>query len=375
MKNRKTLNIVLFLTYNLSIFDWKKLKILSRELELYKEHASKGNKISIISYGDKKDKRILNSKKINIFPIFEKNSYLSKFSKILFSISYIFKNHKKFLNCDIIKTNQILGAHLAIILKFLIKKKLVIRMGYEPYLQQKEYSPFSLKTFFLKFYCLFCYKFADHILISSKELKNEIIRVYNLKKHKISILPNFIDTKRFKNYKQKSKRNFFTISRFHEQKNLKFLFKEMLSINEKLYFYGPKKNSNEFLSYAKNINAKVEYLGLVDNSLLPMIINKYKFFILLSHIEGNPKALLEAMSCGKIIIASKVNGINNIIKDKKNGFLFNLKKDSLKEVFKKVQKSNLKNIQKNARKFVVLNHDINKIVDNENNIYKMIIKH
>ena len=51
-------------------------------------------------------------------------------------------------------------------------------------------------------------------------------------------------------------------------------------------------------------------------------MKKYKFFILPSNFEGNPKVLLEAMSFGMVCLVSNISNHKEIITNKKNGFIF-----------------------------------------------------
>ena len=75
----------------------------------------------------------------------------------------------------------------------------------------------------------------------------------------------------------------------------------------------------------------------LESQKLPNLMNKYEFLILFSYYEGNPKILLEAMSCGVCPIVSNVTGINNIISNKKhNGLIFELNEiKKLKKYFLK----------------------------------------
>jgi glycosyltransferase involved in cell wall biosynthesis len=59
--------------------------------------------------------------------------------------------------------------------------------------------------------------------------------------------------------------------------------------------------------------------------MLPKELVKHGIFFLISEYEGQPKSLLEAMSCGLAVIGRDSIGINDIIKHKKNGYL--LRKD------------------------------------------------
>ena len=107
-------------------------------------------------------------------------------------------------------------------------------------------------------------------------------------------------------------------------------------------------------------------------------MNFYKkkdLFILLSRYEGNPKSLLEAMSCRMIVLASNVRGIKNIIQDNRNGFLINFKNGELvKKVNYLSQKKQLEKIRDNARKYIMDNHSLEKISLLEKKIYYQVKK-
>ncbi len=74
-----------------------------------------------------------------------------------------------------------------------------------------------------------------------------------------------------------------------------------------------------------DINFKI--IDQVPNVELVKFYNRFKYFILNSPYEGQPKALLEAMSCECIVFGNNVEGINNIINDKVNGFLYESNQD------------------------------------------------
>ncbi|ACV63626.1 glycosyl transferase group 1 [Desulfofarcimen acetoxidans DSM 771] len=67
------------------------------------------------------------------------------------------------------------------------------------------------------------------------------------------------------------------------------------------------------------LNEQVELLGMVNNVV--KVLYELDLFVLPSYTEGMPNALLEAMSAGKCVIASRVGGIPEIIEDGHNGLL------------------------------------------------------
>jgi glycosyltransferase involved in cell wall biosynthesis len=64
---------------------------------------------------------------------------------------------------------------------------------------------------------------------------------------------------------------------------------------------------------------RVELLG--DRSDVPNLLARSDIFVLATHSEGMPLALLEAMAEGLPVVASAVGGMPEIIQDGKNGLL------------------------------------------------------
>ena len=83
--------------------------------------------------------------------------------------------------------------------------------------------------------------------------------------------------------------------------------------------------------------------------------------------EGVPNVLLEASAMGRALIGSNVNGINDVIVDNYNGFLFEIKKS--KELESKLERfinssyEDKINMGKNARKFVEEKYDRNIVIN------------
>lgn len=211
-------------------------------------------------------------------------------------------------------------------------------------------------------------------------MKKFLINNFYQKEKKIYINPNYVDTNLF--YNKSSSNNiikkFVTVTRFDDQKNLLFLFNEINIANCSLDVIGPKNNSYIYLNLIKKISksSQINFIGTLDNRSLNNRYKKYDAFILLSKYEGNPKAMLEAMSSGMLIVASNVNGINNIIVNNKNGFLINFKEGELFSLINEVNKEkyDLKKIRRNARNYILNNNSLNQIAKNEDSIYRSVLR-
>lgn len=123
------------------------------------------------------------------------------------------------------------------------------------------------------------------------------------------------------------------VARFYEQKNHIFLlnaFSKMVSINPSLKLIlvgdGDLKDQCVQLCKDKKIDHNVIFAGAVDNVV--EYLSNSKIFVLTSIFEGNPISILEAMSVGLPIVASKVGGVPDVVINDKNGLLFEVGNES-----------------------------------------------
>lgn len=106
-------------------------------------------------------------------------------------------------------------------------------------------------------------------------------------------------------------------------------FKKLSSKYTRLHLiivgYGPEYDALEKLLSFNNFNKKVHLVGRQPQRIIHNYLSAADVFVLPSYDEGLPNALLEAMSCGLPVIATKVGGIPEAIEDRKSGILINSK--------------------------------------------------
>ena len=385
------MKVLLTFTYDVSLEIWEKKGLIYREVSLYRELSKNNVNFSFLTYGTDNDLKysdLLGD--IKIYPAFsyiKSKSSLMQFIKSRF-LSLKLKNVIK--EFDIIKTNQTKGSWIAIIAKIFYKKKIIVRAGYDKLNAWKSFAKRKgLRNYinYLFYYSmiflneLIAYKLADGIILTNDYDIQFVKKYFKLKKkykrNKIRLIYNFIDENLFRpiNVPIKDKHVIF-IGRLSHEKNLYNLLKAIKDLKGfKLDIVGMGPEESELKRKIKELNVDAKHLGVFPNDKIPEILNQYQIFILPSMSEGNPKVLLEAMSCGIACIGTDVKGINNIIHHKKNGYLCDISSDSIKDAILTLYNDEYLRTElgKNARQFVLKNCSLNSIVEKEYLFYREIL--
>ena len=254
------MNINLIFTYGVSLKDWK-IADLDRELEIYRQMISNhGYIVNLITFGDIEDEQILlDDKNIKVYPAYKHiNKTNNRFINFLLSFLIPFKLKEELKNTDLIKTNQLNGSWVGIILKFILKKPLIVRTGYNLY----EFSINEKKSFIKQlFYFLltkYSIKFSDKYFVSSesdlKFLKKSFKNTEN-----IVLFPNWVDSLRYKDFKNRHSNKVLSVGRLEDQKNYQFLIKKLANSNIELDIVGEGSKKEELKKLAKENLVKINF--------------------------------------------------------------------------------------------------------------------
>lgn len=182
---------------------------------------------------------------------------------------------------------------------------------------------------------------TNKIINISKSEYDSAIKNKIAKESKMNIIENGIDFKKFQDcykHREKTRKKYNikdsdiaigVVGRISEQKDPITFIKAAKIVNDKypntkFVYIGSGDLEEEVIKYAKKenlidkviitgwVNNKKEYIPILDIAVLP------------SKWEGFGLVLVEYMICKKPIVASKVGGILDIIKDNENGLLFNV---------------------------------------------------
>lgn len=173
---------------------------------------------------------------------------------------------------------------------------------------------------------------CNHIVAQTSSSKKFIMNAYTIPANKISVITNSVNLKSFiykKIYPPKLSLplNVYVIGRLDEMNGIEFIIRSMSEIDKhgmKLHFVGdgPKSEQLRKLCLRKEVSVENIPFDQIPEKLIEadlLLIPRIKCFLTEQFI---PTKLLEAMASGVIVLASDVRGINCIIKEGINGFLF-----------------------------------------------------
>lgn len=370
------MRICLFFTYGNSLQKWARQGILEREIQLYRILTARGLSFAFFTYGDRSELEFAHLlPEIEIIPAYPHGRPTNKVVRFLESFLLPFRFQKKMQSFDIFKTNQMWGAWVPIIAKKLTGAKLLIRCGYDAYL----FSLYQKRNGFWKkalwLLSKIAYANCDFIAVSSQEAYESALRNFNAPATKVALLPNFVDTDKFSpSTTNPGNKRILFVGRLHPQKNIFSLISAVAKAKSALDIVGDGILRSDLICHARRLNADVRFFSSVSHELIAELLKKYEVVAAPSFYEGNPKFILEAMSSGKALIASRVDGISEIVIDGVNGLLTGTSDDEIAKSIEVLNASpNLRReLGRNARQAILKSNGISFIAKKEEEIYRRL---
>tara|TARA_B100000212_G_scaffold342211_1_gene328234 strand:- start:751 stop:1953 length:1203 start_codon:yes stop_codon:yes gene_type:complete len=394
-RNKKLL--VVF-TLGVSLLKWEQQGILLREIEIYKYYRKEGWDITFLTYGDIRERQILEKYFGSQFKLINLRNHLSskylldnQYLNFFYSLKAIFLIQRIRNDIDLIKSSQLYGCWICSIFSILNNKPWLSRIGYDFFkfldsdISRDRGLLFrSLKIFTLKRLHLYFAKFANKMIVSSKKDFNNTSLWFSkniiLNKNWIyipSLTTKEIDMKA-KNIIESKNLKILFVGRLEYQKRIDIAINAVNKCEPNVFLdiFGSGKEEVSIRNLISNINNnRIRLLGSLDNKSLISKMNNYNVLISTSEIEGSPKSLLEGMGSGLLIICRRCAGNNELIKNGINGFLFN-DTNQLKNILnniKSLNKNQIKDMLSYNYKKVKTEHSLSNFASKEINLANEMI--
>lgn len=302
-------------------------------------------------------------------------------SFITWSIKLIYwflNNSKKFDIIHIIHGR--LHSVPAIFAGKILKKPVIIKIGRggEKYF---DINAVKMKKIIGNFFSRYILK-NTNIWIANSKIIQDNIKNKKINHDLIHKIYNGVEIDKIRINKFNKNKTFLVIGRLDEEKNceqiIKVFSKVPEDLNAKLIFLGDGSLKNYLVKITNNLNQshRIFFNGSVKN-VSEYIINS-DYYISASKSEGMSNSLLEAMSLGLPAIVSQVSGIEEIINDNKNGFVY--ENNNINSFYSKIinaincKENEYLKLSQSASEHIMKNFSIDIISKKHVDLYKSLIQ-
>lgn len=162
-------------------------------------------------------------------------------------------------------------------------------------------------------------------LIAPSEFMKEKLVAFGWPAEKITVIYNPYDPEFFNGLDAAEQEADYLLyfGRLSAEKGIETLITASQKTQQAVKIAGLGPEEEKLKKLASSLKAPVEFLGFKSGSNLKALLKEAKAVVIPSiWPENMPLSLLESLSLGKIVIASRVGGLPEVIRDKENGFLF-----------------------------------------------------
>lgn len=359
-------NLGIFLNLGDSFKIYKKSGRDTHWLNNYLRHYPKiFNKPFVFSYANES----------NPFPdlikLLPNNTNLPRFIYTFIIPFYYFKQLK---SCQVIRVKQMPGVWSALIAKLFWHLPVISTYGYDYCLfAKKEGHRFSLP--FIKLTEWAGLKFSDRVIVTNQEMYNKTSRAVS--KNKLSLIPNGVDTVLFKpiNREKHEAIEIVSIGRLVYQKNFINLITAVAKLKShkliKLSIVGRGSLKQQLMHQARELKLDLTIIDSLSYEKIPQFLNEADIFVMASHHEGSPKALLEAMSCGLPCVVNDQDYSRFIISSGKDGLLITDFQAGLQQLIN--QPALAKKLGLEARQTILNRFNNEQVIKQEISLLKSVI--
>ena len=312
------------------------------------------------------------------FPLLGKRGFSSRFDRMIttagmFSVVSPFLYANVFARCDVYEARYLHGVIPLFIGKCLFRKPIIVWFPW--WWAGMRYRGGSIRFKIARLRERLSFPLTDLALVSTRDLM-KLVQDDTSGKVETGYLANFVDTEMFSPRAQNREAtvvNVLSVGSLTARKNHRLLL-QAVSYAQKhvdrpiqVTLIGSGIQEERLRKYAEDQEVALRIVPRVANSEIPTCISRSDIFMLTSRAEGNPKALMEAMSCGAACIGTNVSGVRDLIQHNENGVLCEERPDSLARAICDLLTDRVlrDRICRNARRYIVENYSLSRIVEKE----------
>lgn len=223
-------------------------------------------------------------------------------------------------SCDVIRGLQMSAAIPAVLAKKRYGVPCAITFGYDARKLARQRLP-RLNLGLAR-------RHADVIVCTTESLRETMTKL--TPRGRVELVPNGVDLQTFRpapvRHAPEGRWKIVSVGRLSKEKNYELLIEAAVELSGvgvevEVHLVGSGPEASRLESRANSRGVALTLLGTVPSSAVAHHLAAADVFVLCSRSEGHPKAILEAMACGRPSVGTNVPGIRDVLKDGETGLL------------------------------------------------------
>ena len=229
---------------------------------------------------------------------------------------------------------------------------------------------------------------ADAVIAVSEKLRSQIIDTYGVDAARVHTVVNGVDTDSFRPLDVSSMKQelgvgdsaLVSVGRVTEEKGVQHMLSAASKLDEQeleVVVVGSGPYLDAVKEQAAGLHLKANFFQGITDPDMPKYYNLGPIFCMpTTRVEGLPFALLEAMACGRAVVASRIGGIADLIENGKDGILVEPGKvDQLVDAVKGLlaDQKMMTSLGNAAREKVVADYSVGAMIDRTLAVYDALL--
>jgi len=333
-KSNRTLALVF--TQGVGLRTWLRAGFASREIDYYKDVAAALGAVTFLTYDKSDPSDIENLPALDPIKVEFNNVRLDR---RFFSLLAPFLKFRSLKNVDVIKTTQHRGSWTALLLKWVLRKPMLARCGYVWSLFEERGGASRSRMRMIKILEGFVLRRADAIAVPDKFAVDYLSSLHGIDESKFTILPNFVDVEQFVPGEagSRNKNQFVFVGRLERDQKRPDLAIGAVGLvpGARLDMVGEGTELERIKTLTRDME-NVQLLGRLPHAEVSNLMSGAIGFVIPSRYEGNPKVVIEALAAGLPVVATRSQGLTEIVEDGVNGLLVEADVESIAAAMRKL---------------------------------------
>ncbi len=282
----------------------------------------------------------------------------------LYAFVLPFVQARSFRQCAVLRVMQLTGEVPAILAKLVYGIPFVATYGYEYAVHASADGAGPLRAQMFRMRARVALAFADRVIVTNARIRAHVES--RVGPGRVLFIPNAVDTRQFAPVAETpaipDPVRILFVGRLSPQKNLPMLIDAASRLGTRVVvrLVGSGPLASALTAQAAAAGVELELPGVVNHENLPDEFRRATLFVLPSSVEGHPKALIEAMSCGCVCVGTDVEGIRDVLQDGVTGLLAATTAAGLLSALRRalVDPELRARLATNARAYVLAHYDI-----------------